>query len=216
MPTDQKIVLIQNATTGIASVPTPISSESIVEPMLELATPSINIDPNLGLNLMDIEAPQEPGFDWMLFTDYALWVIMLLLILVVLLKFSQRFYQPVALRWQLRRLASRLDDAEVSEEVITFDQAWLLYAWCLKLQKLQQKSSPASKHLTKMTSLAHSELDSLLARVNQLSFSKQPVSRETYMALLHDAERILRASSGWLSFKNRLVALWKTLRTGNS
>ncbi|MDA3807864.1 MAG: hypothetical protein PF440_08130 [Thiomicrorhabdus sp.] len=170
----------------------------------------------LTLDLMDIEAPLEPGFDWIQLVDSALWVILLLVLLVALLTLGQRFYQPSALSWQLRRLASKVENTEGRDDVIELDQAWLLYDWCLRLQKLQQKSSPAVEGLTERTALANSELDSLLVKVNQLSFSKQPVSRETYISLLHEAELALKASSGWFSFKGRLVTLWKSLVAGNS
>ncbi len=218
MPADQQVTL---SVAGVPShiPPEPIAepiAESSAEPMLELSKAPVNIDLNQSLDLMDIEAPLEPGFDWTLLTDSALWVIVLSVLLVALLKFGQRFYQPAALSWQLRRLASKLEDSDVNDDVITFDQAWLLYDWCLKLQKLHQKASPALESLAETTSLANSELDTLLAKVNQISFSKQPVSRETYVGLLHEAELVLEASSGWLPFKNRLVTLWKTLVAGNS
>jgi hypothetical protein len=216
MPVDQKITLA----TGIAGVPTPILSEPLAEPnaepMLELSKIPTTVDLNQSLDLMDIEAPLEPGFDWTLLADSALWVIVLSVLLVALLKFGQRFYQPAALSWQLRRLASKLTDSEVSDDVIAFDQAWLLYDWCLRLQKLHNEASPAVEGLTETTALVNSELDSLMVKVNQLSFSKNPVSRETYITLLHEAELALRASSGWFSFKGRLVTLWKNLVAGNS
>ncbi len=220
MPADQKILLTQNVTKGIADVTTPILPEPLaepnVEPMLELSKIPTTVDLNQSLDLMDIEAPLEPGFDWTLLADSALWMILLLLLLVVLLKFGQRFYQPAALSWQLRRLALKRADSESSDDVITFDQAWLLYDWCLKLQKLHKKASPASGRLAETNALADSDLDSLLVKVNQVSFSKNPVSRETYITLLHEAELALRASSGWFSFKDRFVTLWKTLVAGKS
>ena len=215
MPADQQMTLTKDV-IGVAGVPNPLSPESTAEPMLELSKAPISIDLNQSLELMDIEAPLEPGFDWTLLSDSVLWVIVLSVLLVALLKFGQRFYQPAALRWQLRRLAPKLADSEVNDDIIAFDQAWLLYDWCLRLQKLQKKASPAFESTTETTALPSSELDSLLIKVNQLSFSKNPVSRETYMALLHEADRALRASSGWLSFKKRLVTLWKAIVAGKS
>lgn len=211
MPADQKSLLIKDVTDA-AGVPNNIPAE----PMDELAKIPTTVDLNQSLDLMDIEAPLEPGFDWTQLTDYALWVIVLLFLLVVLLKFGQRFYQPAALSWQLRRLASNLADSEGSDDIIAFDQAWLFYDWCLRLQKLHKKSSSAVEGLAERTALANSELDSLMVKVNQLSFSKNPVSRETYITLLHEAELALRASSGWFSFKGRLVTWWKNLVAGNS
>lgn len=213
MPADQKIVLNKDA-TGVGGVTNNLSPETTTEPVLELSKMPTSMDLNQSLELMDIEAPLEPGFDWTLMTDSILWVIVLLLLVVALLKFGQRFYQPAALSWQLRRLASNLADSEVHDGVITYDQAWLLYGWCLKLQKLQKKSTPALERLVETTGLPNSELDSLLVKVNQLSFSKQPVSRETYITLLHEAELALEASSGWRSFKERLATLWKRLVAG--
>ncbi len=213
MPADQKIILTKDV-VAIAGVPNHVPAES----MVELATIPTTVDLNHSLNLMDIEAPLEPGFDWVQLADSALWVVVLSVLLVVLLKFGQRFYQPAALRWQLRRLSSKLTDTEVSDNVITLDQAWLLYDWCLRLQKLHKKALPAVeiKSLTERTALANSELDSLMVKVNQLSFSRQPVSRETYITLLHEAELALEAISGWIFFKDRLVTLWKNFLAGNS
>lgn len=215
MPADQKILLNIDA-TGVGGVTNNLPPETTTEPVLELSEMPISMDLNQSQELMDIEAPLEPGFDWTLMADSILWVIVLLLLLLALLKFGQRFYQPAALRWQLRRLASNLPNSEVNDGIISFDQAWLLYGWCLKLQQLQEKSSPALEGLAETAGLPNSELDALLVKVNQLSFSKQPVSRETYMALLCEAELALKASSGWLSFKERLVTFWKSLVAGKS
>jgi hypothetical protein len=218
MPVDQKVILIK----GVADVPKYIPAEPLAEPnaepMLELTKTPITVDLNQSLDLMDIEAPLEPGFDWSQLVDSALWGILLLVLLVALLKLGQRFYQPAALSWQLRRLASNVADTEGRDrdETIEFDQAWLLYDWCLRLQKLHKKSSPAVEGLNETTPLPSPELNSLLVKVNQLSFSKNPVSRETYITLLHEAERALKACSGRLSFKGRLVSSWKSLVAGNS
>ncbi len=212
MPADEKIALVTETTSGVDKS-------------------SVNLELNQSQDLIDIEAPLEPGFDWTLLIDSMLWGIVLLLFLVVLLKFSKRFYQqfyqPTALRWQLKRLTAKQQDSETSDENIGFDQAWLLYAWCLKLQKMTKTARSVEDGVSDSSS---AELESLLVKVNQLSFSKQSVSRETYLGLLDEAESVLqlvlkanglkvhglKLNSGWLSFKSRLIAMLKPLMTGKS
>lgn len=215
MPADSKVILTERVADQMDE-PNNLFPEATTEPVVELSKTPDAIDLNQSLDLMDIEPPLDPGFDWTLLADSVTWMIVVLLVLLVLFKFGQRFYQPVALYWQLRRLASKCSASEANDDAIASDQAWLLYGWCLKLQKLQKTGTPALERSSETTLLPNSQLNSLLVKVNQLSFSKEPVSRETYLTLLHEAELALRASSGWFSFKDRLVTLWKRLRVGRS
>lgn len=223
MPADNKIILTEDIADP-TDVPNNLSpeftSETTSETDVELSKTSNTSDLSQSLDLMDIEPPLDPGFDWTLLADSVAWVIALLLLLWVLFKFGQRFYQPAALHWQLKRLASKYpasaSTSEARDDVITFDQAWLLYGWCLKLQTVQKTASTTIERASETTSLPNYQLNSLLVKVNQLSFSKEPVSRETYLTLLHEAELALRASSGWFSFKDRLVTLWKRFIAGRT
>ncbi len=198
MPADHKITLTKDVNSE-ADAP----SNTLSEATIEVDKMPSSVDLNQSLDLIDIEAPLEPGFDWTLLADSMLWMIVLLFILAALLKFGRRFYQPAALYWQLNRLATKHKSSGANDDFIPFDQAWLLYDWCLKLQKFSKISVPATDGMA-----------ALLVKVNQLGFSKQPASRETYLGLLDEAKVVLQASSGWRPFKARLITLWKSFVAG--
>ncbi len=182
---------------------------------VETLETALNFNP--ALEFMEIEPPLAPDTEWLLLSDtlpILFFGVLLLLILLGLWKYGARFYQPLTLRWQLNRLIkqyelsvtaskstnhrkgktdrpgqsqgksqsqlSRAQSSQIQGQTIVNDQAWSLYGWCQNLRTYldRQPSMPP-------------EFEPLWTQVTQVSFSKQAVSRETYAAVLQEADRVL-------------------------
>ncbi|GKT11397.1 MAG: hypothetical protein ISEC1_P0361 [Thiomicrorhabdus sp.] len=158
-----------------------------------------NSNLTLQMNLIDIEAPLAPVTDWSILGEWALWSLFLLILISLLAKFSFKLYRPAYLRWQLSKLSLKNNQ----DKYLSFKQVWLFYGWCLQLKKTISTSA------TTETTPALKALNTLIERVNQLSFSKQPVSRETYQQLLDQADRTLKMNCG---FQPLLTRLFNTVK----
>lgn len=130
-----------------------------------------------GLNLIDIEPPTTPDFDWSIWGEWALWLLVVILVISVLLKWGNRLYKPAYLRWKLARLTS----IDHQGECLPIEQAWRLYGVCLQIKQL----------INPTETRALQEFDCLMEQVNQLCFSNQTVSRETYLQLITQSKRIV-------------------------
>lgn len=161
-------------------------------------------DFTLQMSLIDIEVPLAPVIDWSIWGEWGLWSLLLLILISLLAKFSLKLYSPIYLRWQLSKLSLKNN----SNEYLSFKQAWLLYSWCLLLKKTVNQSASTE------TTPALEALNTLIEHVNQLSFSKQPVSRETYLQLLDQAKQTLKKNCGFQPLLKRLIKTVKVKLKG--
>lgn len=142
--------------------------------------------------LADIEAPLPPGTDWAWWWQVGemLWVALLLLALGWWL--VRRTYRPWRLARQLRALAAQAGAQEGvqpgEDECVAQAQVWRLYAWGQRWQKALPTTFEALPDLAQFN-----------AALNQAAFSAQPVSRETFWALLAQAQTLLSQTqqAGW-------------------
>ncbi|MEA3404364.1 MAG: hypothetical protein U9R28_01340 [Pseudomonadota bacterium] len=136
--------------------------------------------------IYDIEPLIVPGVDWQFWFESIGWLLAGLLVLVVVLYLGSRWYRPLVLKWQLKALSKNLS---MIKQSVTKPQVWKLYIW------LKQFKSWIAISRKQQTALLESDLNTLMDHLNQAAFSKQPVSRETYLDLIQQAEQLLKQLS---------------------
>lgn len=142
--------------------------------------------------IYDIEPLVVPGVDWLFWLESLGWGLAGLLILVAVLYFGSRWYRPLVFKWQLKALSKKIT---VSEQSVAKSEIWKLYAW-LKQFNHWLESSEKPQNIS-----FESDLDRLMQQVNQAGFSKQTVSRETYLDLIQQAQALLKKRSVLLNLK---------------
>ena len=160
---------------------------------------------NSELMLIDIEPPLAPISDWTVWIEWGLWglwALLLLVILMILAKFSYRLYRPAYLRWKLTKLMPKNSQASS----VSFEQLWLFYGWCLQLKGNVSKHQATEDREQSPALIA---LETLIKQAEQLSFSKQTVSRETYLNLLEQAKQVLQLNCGLKPFSSRVKSALK-------
>lgn len=182
--------------------------ESVMEP--SKVVPEEKLSSELfNAELMDIELPLEPGFDWLVFWQTGSIVFIAILILaglVYLLRYSQLAKNglvsaPLILRWQLWQLKRILNNE--SHAKLTFIPQETLgefYLWNQNLNKLLVKTCGE---------LEEGEIQEF-QELNELSeymaFSDMAVSRETYYQALQEAQML---ASKTLSYQVVFRCLFK-------
>ena len=165
-------------------------AESVIETNAELPAEQLSSE-SFNAELIDIELPIEPGFDWLAFWQTGSMVLILILILagmVYLLRYSQLakhglLSAPFILRWQLLHL-KRILNNESHAKLAFVPQETLgeFYLWNQNLNKL----------LAKMCGELEEGVIQELQELNELSeymtFSDMAVSRETYYQALQEAQ----------------------------
>lgn len=136
--------------------------------------------------LYDIEPLIVPGVDWLFWFESLGWLIAGLLIVMVVLYFGSRWYRPLVLKWQLKALSKKV---LVTEQGVSKPQVWKLYQWLKQLERSIELSHQ------EQSALFISDFEALVQQVNQAGFSEQSVSRETYLALIQQAEQLLKQLS---------------------
>jgi len=161
--------------------------------MSENLTPNNQSLPTM--ELKDIELPMSPGFDWSPIAQFSSVLLLLLLLLaglVVLMRFYRVFNQsllmaPFTLRWRLWQLkkAFRL----VNGVLMTTEHSRGLYDWSEQLYRTISKIHQAH-HVDQHEELLH-EAHNLKVVCEYMTFSNEPVSRETYCEAIRNAQVLL-------------------------
>jgi len=184
-------------------------AESVIETNAELPAEQLSSE-SFNAELIDIELPIEPGFDWLAFWQTGSMVLILILILaglVYLLRYSQLakhglLSAPFILRWQLLHL-KRILNNESHAKLAFVPQETLgeFYLWNQNLNKL----------LAKMCGELEEGVIQELQELNELSeymtFSDMAVSRETYYQALQEAQILANKT---LSFQVVLRCLFNS------
>lgn len=138
--------------------------------------------------LADIEAPLPPGTDWDGWWQAGEMGLAALVLLAVGLWLVRRTYRPWCMARQLRAIAAQAGAQAGAQERISQAAVWRLYDWVQRWQKT----------LPTMLEVP-SDLAEFNAALNQAAFSAQPVSRETFLALLQQAQTWLSKTqqAGW-------------------
>ena len=166
--------------------------------------------------MFDIEPLIAPGIDWFFWLETSFWVLVGLLILLAGLYLARFLYRPLLFKWQLLRLKRQ---ALVNQQALMPAEYFKLYDWLSRYRVWLKASKNQSMESDRVIEHALSDLS---MQVNALCFSSQPVSRETYLNLISNAQSLLKqiskmSSSFVLSsiiklplmrFKNR-VDTWK-------
>jgi len=165
-------------------------AESVIEPSEAIPVEQLSSE-SLNAELMDIELPIEPGFDWLAFWQTGSMVLILILILaglVYLLRYSQLakhglISAPFILRWQLLQL-KRILNNESHAKLAFVPQETLgeFYLWNQNLNTLLAKTCG---ELEEGVILELQELNELS---EYMTFSEMAVSRETYYQALQEAQ----------------------------
>jgi len=165
-------------------------AESVLEPSKVIPAEQLD-SKSFNAELLDIELPLEPGFDWLAFWHTGSMVLITILILaglVYLLRYSQMaknglLSAPFILRWQLWRL-KRILNNESHEKLAFVPQETLgeFYLWSQSLNTL----------LARTCGELEEGLIQELRELNELSeymtFSDMAVSSETYYQALQEAQ----------------------------
>ena len=164
--------------------------ESVIEtkaviPEEQLSSESFNAE------LMDIELPIEPGFDWLAFWDAGSMVFIAILVLaglVYLLRYSQMakhglLSAPFILRWQLLQLKRILNnESHANLAFVPQETLGEFYLWNQNLNQLLAKTCGELAEDVMQEFLELNELSEYMA------FSDMAVSRETYYQALQEAQ----------------------------
>lgn len=164
------------------------------------------------MKLIDIEPPAMPNLSWFQNSDHLILLgtlgalAFIMLFAILLLKTRHRLTKTSKLRLQLQKLHTQISSSQSS---VSPQQRWQLYQTGLELKALITTHSsakyPASSHHTHPTL---GMLNTLLNQMEPLCFSTQPVSRETYLQLLLQLQRLLEQHSYHrLSLKHLLTSV---------
>lgn len=165
-------------------------AESVIEPSEAIPEEPLSSE-SFNADLMDIELPIEPGFDWLAFWHTGSTVLITILILaglVYLLRYSQMaknglLSAPFILRWQLLKL-KRILNNESHAKLAFVPQETLgeFYRWNQSLNKL------LAKMCRELEEGVIQELQELNELSEYMTFSDMAVSRETYYQALQEAQ----------------------------
>lgn len=165
-------------------------AESVIESKEAIPAEQLSLE-SFSAELIDIELPLEPGFDWLAFwyTGSMVFIVILILAgLVYLLRYSQMAKHglvsaPFVLRWQLLQL-KRILNHESHAKLVFVPQETLgeFYLWNQNLNKLLAKTCGELAEDVMQEFLELNELSEYMA------FSDMAVSRETYYQALQEAQ----------------------------
>ncbi len=167
------------------------------------------MDEQLG-ELKDIELPMQPGMDWFAFLqDMGLlfWLVLLLLVLFLLVRYSRWFDRslllaPIHLRWQLYKIKKQFNQQKTQNLDVQLSRQ--LYDWSLLLQSVFNRAK--QHHPDDEQVEFEQEVDKIKSQAEYMAFSNTPVSRETFLELVQHASVVLNKM---LSFKFICKCLFK-------
>ncbi|MEA1989556.1 MAG: hypothetical protein U9N57_10190 [Pseudomonadota bacterium] len=183
-------------------------ADSIIEPSEVMLAEQLSSE-SFNAELMDIELPIEPGFDWLAFWHMGSMLFIAILILaglVYLLRYSQMaknglVSSPFILRWQLLQLKRILNnESHTNLAFVPQETLGEFYLWNQNLNKLLAKTCGELEEGVIQELLELNELSEYMA------FSDMAVSRETYYQALQEAQILANKT---LSFQVVFRCLFK-------
>lgn len=147
--------------------------------------------------LLDIELPVEPGFDWTALLSMLGWILALvvvLMLLIYLLRYSNLAQKgllsaPILLRWQLRKIQKNL--AEKAQENVTEKQLFEFYQWAQQLSKTMYKAYQPEQEALFL------QLEMFVAQTEEMAFSGKSVDSQSYAQALQQGQQLLTQYLSW-------------------
>ncbi len=141
-----------------------------------ISTELVDIEPPV---FLDVSSLQWEGIAWLDTTIFALILLFGIIGFIGLIIWRSRLYRSAYLYWKLMQITPK--NRHPNKLTIPRQQAYRLYQYCLEMQSM----SPT-------TPLLKADLSRLIEQITPLCFSKEEVSRETYLSLLSHAKRQLK------------------------
>lgn len=131
--------------------------------------------------LFDIEPLIAPGVDWVFWFEVTLLTVAGLLVLLVMLYLLRFLYRPLLFKWQLARLVKK-----VSKNQTSFSKAELFtfYDWLTRYRAWLKSTEQDIDNV---------QLNALIEQADRICFSNQVVSRETYLNVTTQAQRLVKS-----------------------
>lgn len=156
--------------------------------------------------LLDIELPVEPGFDWTALLSMLGWILALvvvLMLLLYLLRYSNLAQKgllsaPILLRWQLRKIQKKL--AEKAQENVTEKQLFEFYQWAQQLSKTMYKAYQPEQEALFL------QLEMFVAQTEEMAFSGKSVDSQSYAQTLQQGQQLLTQYLSWPMLYRCLLA----------